>query len=170
MGRQCPLSERRRVLQELVCFCLVSKAQKMLWHKWITVCVGRWDWWHQWLQGLQHSQNPMLSPTMANGLRFWFLKPCRSTSNYSWLLMTSSFRLVLQVQVWFLFLYGLRKFLAWHPFCYFFRSQALLVVWQYLSPLLSQDVHQSVVWGGYSVKGSQWVLQRLHIGLGNFVW
>lgn len=33
--------------------------------------------------------------------------------------------------------------------------------------MVSQDVHQSVVWRGYSVEGSQRALQRLHIGLGN---
>lgn len=30
VGRQCSRSERRRVLQELVWFCLVSKAHKLL--------------------------------------------------------------------------------------------------------------------------------------------
>lgn len=81
--------------------------------------------------------------------------------------MTSSFRLGLQVQMWFLFLGGLRKFLALTPFLLLFGSQAQLVVWQGLNSMLSQDVHQSVVWRGYSMEGSQRALQRLLIGLGN---
>lgn len=58
-------------------------------------------------------------------------------------------------------------FAANTSFAAFLGSQAQLVVWQDLNSMLSQDVHQSVVWRVYSMEGSQRVLQRLCIGLGN---
>lgn len=107
MGRQH--SQSHRVLQGSVWCNLVSKVHKLLLCKWITQSLlenGTDDW-------KEHSQNPILSPIIATELHFKILKP--RACNYNWLSMTSSFRLGLQVQMWFLFLGGLRKLLALTP-------------------------------------------------------
>lgn len=96
----------RRVLLESVYFCLVSKVHKLLYCKWNSLC-----WRVESMTTGSISQNPILSPTMANEFPFFISKSCRSTSNYKWLLMTSSFRLGLQVQMCFILLGGLKKFL-----------------------------------------------------------
>lgn len=80
--------------------------------------------------------------------------------------MTSFFRLC--ANVFHTFRRVEEIFAANTSFAAFLGSQAQLVVWQDLRiSMLSQDVHQSIVWRGYSVEGSQRVLQRLCIGLGN---
>lgn len=81
--------------------------------------------------------------------------------------MTSSFRLVLQVQMWFLFLGGLRKFLALTPLLLLFGSQAQLVVWQDLNSVLSQMFIGLLSGEGILWKVASGHVQRLRIGLEN---